>query len=530
MAFISYLLNGIQEWLAYLSSLPCFIDFSEFESIFSSNIYYVTCICMKVQDTPQNRKKCMCPGCPSFPHDCSGEKLYCGVGKSACDIHVNWCVCPGCPVYVENNLKDLYYCNKEELPSGEKIRKKNSSEYSKFYETIVNIKEMAQTGQSIIRSMWSQKKIPFSFADIHFIPAQVAKIPLNSEENVDSQVVIGPKSKKPLKISSPIIISGMSYGAVSKNVKLTIAETAKNLGIAYNSGEWGILTEEIKNAKKHLIGQYATGRFGINEDIIKMVGAVEIRFGQGAYPWKWSYLPASKMTEEITKIRGLKGTEAAYSPAHHHDMKTPEEIKNKVAWLKKITGGVPVGAKIGCGNIEEDIEVLIDSEVDFISIDGFGGGTGATDYIVRENVWIPLLSALHRAVKFLKEKKVKENITLIVGWGLRDSADFTKCLALGADAVYIGTAALIAINCEQYRMCHTGKCPTGITTHIPILEKQLKVEEGVRKLSNFIEVSVKEMKEFTRIVGKNNLKKLDPQDLICLNRDLSLITGLKYIW
>jgi len=240
-------------------------------------------------------------------------------------------------------------------------------------------------------------------------------------------------------------------------------------------------------------------------------------------------LPASKITPEIALARGLKGGEPAYSPAHHHDMKTPREIKSKVDWLREVTGGVPIGAKIGCGNVEKDMKILVDAGVDFFAIDGFGGGTGATDYYMRENVGIPLIAALPRAFKFLTEQGIKDKISLIAGGNLRTSADFAKCLALGADAVYIGTAALIAINCEQYRICHTGLCPTGVTTHNPVLEKQLDVKEGALKLSNFINISTKEIANLTRVAGKKNIHELSAEDLVSLSKDLAAIAGLQWL-
>jgi glutamate synthase domain-containing protein 2 len=190
---------------------------------------------------------------------------------------------------------------------------------------------------------------------------------------------------------------------------------------------------------------------------------------------------------------------------------------------------VPVGAKIGCGNIEEDIEILVKAGVDFIAIDGFGGGTGATDKYVRENVGLPILAALPRAVKVLEKLGAKEKVTLIAGGGLRTSADIAKCLALGADAIYLGTAALIAINCEQYRICQTGKCPTGVTTHNPLLTKQIRIEEGARKLSNFINVLEKEIKQFARITGKNDTRRLDRNDLVSLDKDLADILKIPHL-
>ncbi|SNQ59616.1 glutamate synthase-related protein [Candidatus Methanoperedens nitratireducens] len=481
-----------------------------------------------VQDTRENREKCLCPGCPSYPHDCEGEILYCGMGKSDCDIKARGCNCSNCPVYYEYKLNGLFFCDKEEVGlSGFVMRKKRSDEDGSFYQGIVNIKDIANTGESIPCSMGSLKKLPFSLDDLHFVPAQVDRIPLNRDEEVNTAIVIG--SRKPLRASTPIMITGMSFGAVSKNVRQVIALTAAQLKMAFNSGEGGILEDEIKIAKDFYIGQYATGRFGVGEELLKKVAAVEIRFSQGAYPGKGSYLPASKMTPEVAKARGLKRGEAAYSPAHHPDMTTPQHVKDKVSWLRDITGGVPIGAKIGCGNIENDLRVLVDAGVDFIALDGFGGGTGATELYVRENVGIPIFAALPRAFKYLTELGVKDRIFLIAGGDLRTSADFAKCLALGADAVYIGTPALIAMNCEQYRICYTGLCPTGVTTHNPVLLTQLNVEKGVEKLTNFIEVSTREIANLARIVGKDDINKLDSNDLVSMNRELAAITGTRWM-
>lgn len=481
-----------------------------------------------VKDTRLNRKKCVCPRCPSFPHDCKGEILYCSTGRSRCDIPANGCVCGMCPVWFENKLKGLYFCDKTSV-SGVLMRKKGKKEDEEFYRTVAGIKEIASTGESIVSSMGSLKKMPFSLDDIHFVPAQVFKIPLNKEEDVRTEVVIGPAAKRPLKVSSPVMISGMSFGAVSRNVRMVIAKTAKKMRIGFNSGEGGILPEELAITTATMIGQYATGRFGMSEGVLKKMAAIEIRFGQGAYPGKGSYLPASKITPEIAKIRGLGEGKGAYSPAHHGDMTTPEEIRKKVSWLRKLTGGVPIGAKIGCGNVVKDVHALIDAGVDFIALDGFGGGTGATDSYVRENVGIPIIAALPITSRCLKETGMKDKISLIAGGGLRTSADFAKCLALGANAVYTATAALIAINCEQYRICHTGLCPTGVTTHNPALVRQLDVEEGVRRLSNFMQLSTKEIANLARIVGKNDVRKLDTDDIVAISRDLAEATGIRWI-
>ncbi|TLN14252.1 FMN-binding glutamate synthase family protein, partial [bacterium] len=394
---------------------------------------------------------------------------------------------------------------------------------------MAGINAMADRGTSIMCSMGSPKKMPFSLDDLHFVPAQISRVPLNGNQEVNSEVIVGPGARKPLKVSSPIMFGGMSYGTVSKNVRLVLARVASNLKIGVNSGEDIVLPDELDIAPKQLIAQYATGRHGTTREMLKRCAAVEIRFGQGAYPGWSSILPAKKVSPEIAKLMGMKEGEDAYSPARHLDIGNEKELREKIDWLRALTGGNPVGAKIGCGNVENDVEILVESGADFISLDGFGGGTGATEMFVRENVGIPIVVALPRAHRHLKEIGERERVSLIAGGGLRTSADFAKCLALGADAVHIGTSALIAINCKQYRICHTGRCPAGVTTNDPALLERLDVDEGVRRLTNFINVSNQEVANFARIVGKDDGNKLSPDDLVALNRDLAEVTGVRWL-
>ncbi len=483
----------------------------------------------EIENTPENRGKCHCPYCPSYPHGCEDEVLYCSTGASKCEITVEGCICNTCPLYYQYNLHDIYYCNVQEVGESKTfIRKISKNEKQESYNKIVEIKDKSQ-GMSVITAMGSEKKIPCTLDDLHFLPAQIKRIPLNKEDKVNTSTIIGPKSKKPLKVSSPILISGLSFGAVSRNVRLVISQTALKQKIGFNTGEGGVLDEEKEISKDLMIVQYSTGRFGLNEELLRSAACIEIRFGQGAYPGKGSYLPAEKITPEIAKIRNLEKGEAAYSPAHHTDINTPNELKDKVEWLKEITDGVPIGAKIGCGHVEDDVNILADSGVDFIALDGFGGGTGATDSYVRDNMGIPILAALPRAHKKLESLGLRNQISLIAGGGLRTSSDFAKCLALGADAVYIGTAALIAINCQQYRVCNSGLCPTGVATQNPQLMQQLNIEEGVKKLSNFLKISTEEISNISRMVGKNDVKLLNDSDLVSLNRETAILTGLKWL-
>ncbi len=408
------------------------------------------------------------------------------------------------------------------------MRKKFMGESTKSYRTVESINEAADKGASSICSMGSQKKLPFSLEDLHFVPAQVSKIPLNVDEKVNVKVTIGPASKKPMIISSPIMFSGMSYGAVSKNVRLILTKVALDLNLGINSGE-DIVIPEIETASKNLILQYSTVRVGITEEILRKSSAVEIRFGQGAYPGWRSLLPSAKVPGNIARLRGLKQGEDEHDLTHHPDIRNKEELKEKINALRNLTDGIPVGAKIGCGDIENDVEVLSDCGVDFIALDGFGGGTGATEFFVRENVGVPIVAALPRADHQLRKLGRRNQVSLIAGGGLHTSVDFAKCLALGADAVYIGTSALIALGCQQYRICHTGKCPTGVTTSDPNLIQLLNVDEGIRRLTNFVRVSNEEIADLARIVGKDDVNRLGVEDLVALKRDLAEATGIKWL-
>jgi len=474
-----------------------------------------------------SNKDCLCPKCPSYPFH--RESFYCLEGNSQFEVQERGCLCASCPVYQEKNFKGLYFCNKD-LIGDEYIfmRRRRKEENPREYEKIIQIKIMSK-GKSVIGSMGSPKKLPYTFDDIHFIPAQIHKIPLEEKEKVNTKVTIGPKSKKPLKVNSPIIISGMSYGAISEKAKKAIATVAKKLKIAYNSGEGGVLEYELEVASSQLILQYSTGRFGLNNEIIKKAAAIEIRFGQGAYPGKGSYLPPEKISPKVARIRGVKEGEGAYSPAHHPDIESLEDLKDKIQWLRDINEDAPIGAKIGCGDIEEDVRMLLDSGVDFISIDGFGGGTSTTFTHIRENVGFPLISAVPRAVRVIREEGKKGKVSLIAGGGLRTSADMAKCLALGADAIYIGTAALIALNCEQHRLCHTGMCPTGITTHDPHLLKQFDFDKATKRLENFIRVATEEIADFARVTGKNDIRLLDDNDIFSFKRELAKIAGIRWL-
>jgi glutamate synthase domain-containing protein 2 len=485
---------------------------------------------LKAEDSDENAKLCFCPNCPSYPQGCRGEELYCARGVSHCDIHAAGCDCPQCPVYRKYKQKGLYFCDQRPLGLGQVVQRKGGAdEPAGFRAMVTDIKEMAKLGKSVPCAMGSLRALPFTLDDLFFLPAQVSRFPRNADEPVDTAVTVGPRAEKPLVLPTPLLVAAMSYGAVSRNVRLSIARGAKAQGFGFNSGEGGILPEELDLAGERMIAQCSTGRFGTTADLLKRAAAVELRFGQGAYPGKGSVLPGSKVTKEVAMVRGVKEGADALSPARHPDVSSPEQVKDKVGRLRRLMGGRPVGAKIGCGHVEDDVDALIDAGVDFVALDGFGGGTGATDLFVRENCGLPIVAALPRAVHRLEERGARDRITVIASGGLRNSGQIAKCLALGADAVYLGTAALIAINCQQYRVCYSDECPTGVTTQLPERAGMVDPEEGARKLAAFIRVSTDEVAELTRVVGKNRVKDLDKSDLASVDRDLAALTGTNWL-
>jgi glutamate synthase domain-containing protein 2 len=365
-----------------------------------------------------------------------------------------------------------------------------------------------------------------SFDDLIFVPAQLAKKPVDYyKEKISSKTIIGKYSKKPIELETPIIIAGMSFGAISKEAKIALAKASTIAGTMANTGEGGMLPEERKFAK-YLIVQYSTGRFGITEEVLKKADAIEIKIGQGAKPGQGGWLPAQKMTEEIAKIRKVPFGEDIHSPASHPDIKSVKDLKKKIEWLRKITGGIPIILKLGAPS-EKDIELAVEANPDIIAIDGKGGATGAAPEVILDEVGIPTLSCLVKAREILNKKKAKQE--LWIGGGLNTGADFAKALALGADAVFCGTSLLIALGCIQCHLCHTGNCPAGIATQNENLRKKLNIEEGAQNVANFIKNCTEEIKMIAGACGENDIHKLNRNHLRALNSEISKITKVKLI-
>jgi methylamine---glutamate N-methyltransferase subunit C len=393
-------------------------------------------------------------------------------------------------------------------------------------EHMAAIHQMAKTGESIIEPMRTKKEV-VSWDEVLIKGAQLAKLPLNKEEPVSTKTVIGPNAKVPLVLETPIIVSHMSFGALSKKAKLALAKGSALQKTAIGSGEGGCLAEEMAAAHKYIF-EYVPNEYSATPDTLKRADAIELKFGQSVKPGMGGHLPADKVTDEIAKVRGFGPGQDIISPSRFRDIKDTASLKHKVEWLREQSGGKPIGIKLAAGNIEADLEVAIKAGPDFITIDGRPGATGSAAKFIKDSTSVPTLFALYRARKFLDEKKAG-NVSLIITGGLRVSSDFAKALALGADAVAIATAALMACACQQYRICHLGGCPVGVTTHNPELTKRLDIETSSQKLANFLKVSTLELKEFARLTGNDSVHKLGIKDLCTTSSEISGHTTIEHV-
>ncbi len=361
--------------------------------------------------------------------------------------------------------------------------------------------------------------------DLVFIPAQIVKKPVDYyREKIRAKTILGKFSKKPIELETPIVIGAMSFGALSREAKIALAKASTLAGTIENTGEGGILPEE-REFSKRLIIQYSTGRFGITEEILRKAEAIEIKIGQGAKPSMGGYLPGQKVTAEISELRKVPVGKDVHSPAYHLDIKNIEDLRKKVERLREITCGKPIIIKLAAGDVENDVKLAVKANPDIIAIDGMEGGTGAAPEVMLNEVGLPAIAALVRARAVLD--KIGANQELWIGGGLNTGGDFAKALALGADAVFVGTSLLIAMGCIYCQLCYLGRCNFGLATQDPELRKKLNIEEASKKVANFIKNCTEEIKMITGACGKNNIHHLSKDDLRALSLEMEKITGVK---
>ena len=312
-----------------------------------------------------------------------------------------------------------------------------------------------------------------------------------------------------LQLSMPVLFSAMSYGSISYNAHACLARAARELGICYNTGEGG-LHEDFYDYGENTIVQVASGRFGVHKRYLNAGAAIEIKMGQGAKPGIGGHLPGAKIVGDISRTRMVPEGTDAISPAPHHDIYSIEDLRQLVYSLKETTAyQKPVIVKVAAvHNIAAIASGIARSGADIIAIDGFRGGTGAAPTRIRDNVGIPIELALAAVDQRLREEGIRNHVSLIAGGSIRSAADVVKAIALGADACYIGTAALLALGCHLCRSCQTGLCNWGITTQRPELVKRLDIDEGSRRLVNLMTAWRHEIKEMMGGMGINSIEAL----------------------
>jgi glutamate synthase domain-containing protein 2 len=364
-----------------------------------------------------------------------------------------------------------------------------------------------------------------SWSDILILGGQLNPMPLPEDADVATRTIIGKNAKRPMVLDCPVYVSHMSFGALSKEAKIALAKGSAAVKTAMCSGEGGILPEEMDNSYKYIF-EYTPREYSVSDKTLMAVDAIEIKVGQGTKPGIGGHLPGNKVTDEIARIRGVEPGKDVIAPSKYADINNKEDLKAKVDMLRARSEGRPIGIKIAAGRIEQDLEYCLFAKPDFITIDGRGGATAASPKILKESSSVPTIYALHRARKYLDENKA--DIDLVITGGLRVSSDFAKALAMGADAVAIAGAALISIGCQQYRICNTGRCPVGIATQDPELRARFDSGNGVKRLENFLRVSMDELKVYARICGKNNVHDINANDLCTINSDIANYTDIKH--
>lgn len=361
--------------------------------------------------------------------------------------------------------------------------------------------------------------------DLQILTAQLQKAPLLDEDPVDTTVVIGPSAKKPLKLDIPLFVSDMSFGALSEPAKVALARGAELAGTGICSGEGGMLLEE-QQANSRYFYELASARFGFSWDKLERVQAFHFKGGQGAKTGTGGHLPGKKNIGKIAEVREIPEHQDAISPPRFPEWTEASQIKEFADEVRLKTGGIPIGYKLSAQHIEKDIDAALEVGVDYIILDGRGGGTGAAPTIFRDNISVPTIPALARARRHLD--RTRPEVTLVITGGLRKPADFVKALALGADAIAVSNAAMQAIGCIAMRACHTDNCPVGIASQKPHLASRLVVEKSAHQLANFFSASTHLMQVMARACGHYRVSDFTPDDLTTWKKDMADLSGVAF--
>ncbi|MDC0397108.1 FMN-binding glutamate synthase family protein [Candidatus Pelagibacter sp.] len=412
--------------------------------------------------------------------------------------------------------------------------KKDLKEFKTFpISTIKEIQRAANEGIYQIRGLGAKRKVP-DFDDLVFLGASMSRYPLEGyRETCNTSVILGDRfAKKPIKLDIPITIAGMSFGALGANAKEALGRGASEMGTSTTTGDGG-MTQEERGSSKYLVYQLLPSRYGMNPDDLRKADAIEVVVGQGAKPGGGGMLLGQKINKRVAGMRTLPEGIDQRSACRHPDWTGPDDLEIKIQELREITNWEkPIYIKVGAARPFYDTTLAVKAGADVVVLDGMQGGTAATQDVFIEHVGIPTLGALREAVDALKELNMHRKVQLVVSGGIRTGADVAKAMAMGADAVSIGSAAMMALNCnadlyvEDYKKlgtepgychhCHTGKCPVGVATQDPELEKRLNPIEAGKRIKNYLTTLTLELQTLARANGKSDVRNLEPEDLAAL--------------
>lgn len=419
---------------------------------------------------------------------------------------------------------------------------------------IDDIQTKAESGIYRIRGYGTLRERRWAtFDDLTFLPSSLTRIPLEGyREKCSTKTVLGTRfAEKPIELDIPIMITGMSWGALSYNAKVALAKGASAIGSSNTTGDGGMLAAERENSRL-LIYEVLPSRYGINVHHMRMADGIELTIGQGAKPGTGGLLLESKVSATIATQRDLPAGVDQRSPARHPDMLGPDDMIIKIEELREATDWqVPIFVKLGASRVYDDTKLAAKAGADVVVVDGMEGGTGASPAILQEHTGVPTLAAVCEARAALEDMGLFGKMQLIIAGGIRDGVDAAKAMALGADAIYIGTAALIALNCnkpvyvEDYRKlgtephfchhCHTGRCPVGVTTQDPELMKRLPIDEAAQRVTNLLRAMSLEIQMLARACGKSDVHHLEPEDMAALTPEASAVcelplVGTRRVW
>ncbi len=412
-------------------------------------------------------------------------------------------------------------------------------------DTIEDIQRKADLGRYVMGAYSTTRRLP-SFDDLTFIPCTLSRVPLEGyRERCSTTTVLGTRTPRPLEVSTPILISGMSFGALSANAKEALGRAASTVGTSTTTGDGGMHPRE-RAASTRLVYQITPSHYGNNPHDMRTADAVEIVIGQGAKPGTGGVLLGFKVSDEVARMRDLPIGVDQRSPVRHPDFIGADDLRLKIEEVREATGHeVPVFVKLGACRVFDDVRLAAKSGADVIVIDGMEGATAASPLLLLDHTGVPTLAAVVEAREALIDIGLYGDIQIVIAGGIRSGVDAAKALALGADAVYIATAAMIALNCnaplyeEDYaklgvtpgtcRECHTGLCPVGITTQDPELAARLEVDAATERVANFLNAMTMEIQMLARACGKSDVHNLEPEDMRTLTLEAEAITGIPLV-